>query len=306
MSDHQGSGKEFAVVEWLLEVTDSRQPLTESSPIWVRSAKVTEGLPSPHPERHPFCEINLILQSGAGYSMLIERETIQRGAGELLLLGPGIPYWSRIETYPLSWIAIYFLPSVLIEMGPESDGMRVLRRFTAQQSADQRVVRLPPKLRAEFRQRFEEIDQEFAQPGFGREMRLRTLLIEMLVKLVRWEQTLGRNIGGEELEVDRALIVKTLKYIREHFNEPIYAHDLARAAGLSELRLKTLFQEAVGISWVKYLQGYRIHRAAALIGNGRHNVTEAALAVGFESLSHFNKTFHSFMGVSPKKYGESG
>jgi AraC-like DNA-binding protein len=33
-----------------------------------------------------------------------------------------------------------------------------------------------------------------------------------------------------------------------------------------------------------------------------HNVTEAALAVGFKSLSHFNSTFHSFMGASPSDY----
>ena len=51
-----------------------------------------------------------------------------------------------------------------------------------------------------------------------------------------------------------------------------------------------------------YLQGYRIHRAAALLSEGRLNVTEAALEVGFDSLSHFNETFHSFMGVSPKSF----
>ena len=78
---------------------------------------------------------------------------------------------------------------------------------------------------------------------------------------------------------------------------------LARAVGLSESRLKYLFQQALGISWVKYLQGYRIHRAAALLNGGRHNVTEAAMTVGFDSLSHFNVTFRSFMGVSPKDYG---
>ena len=78
---------------------------------------------------------------------------------------------------------------------------------------------------------------------------------------------------------------------------------MARAVGLSEARLMHLFRQALGISWVKYLQGYRIHRAAAILNEGRYNVTEAALMVGFDSFSHFNVTFRSFMGVSPKDYG---
>jgi len=53
---------------------------------------------------------------------------------------------------------------------------------------------------------------------------------------------------------------------------------------------------------VRYLQGYRIHRAAALLNEGGYDVTEAALTVGFDSLSHFNVTFRSFMGVSPKEW----
>ena len=85
-------------------------------------------------------------------------------------------------------------------------------------------------------------------------------------------------------------------------NELEMLRDVARAAGQSESRLKGLFQEALGLSWVKYLQGYRIHRAAALLNESGYNVTEAALAVGFESLSHFNATFRGFMGVSPKHY----
>jgi len=35
---------------------------------------------------------------------------------------------------------------------------------------------------------------------------------------------------------------------------------------------------------------------------GGYNVTEAALAVGFDSFAHFNKTFRSFMGLSPNQY----
>ena len=301
MNHEKNENIQIKELAWLLDVTESRQPLNESSPIWVKSGIMADMASHPTPERHPYCEINTTLQGGDGY-IRIEKEKVPRKVGELLLLGPGIPHHGVATEYPVSFITIYFLPWVLIEMGPESDGVRVLRRFTTQQSAAQRVVRLPPKQRADFRHRFEEIYNEFSQPGFGREIRLRTLLLEMLVRLVRWEQSLGRNIGGTELEIDWQPILKTLKYLRENYTGPIYAQNMARAVGLSESRLKYIFHKALGISWVKYLQGYRIHRAAALLNEGNHNVTEAAMAVGFDSLSHFNVTFRSFTGASPKNY----
>ena len=126
--------------------------------------------------------------------------------------------------------------------------------------------------------------------------------MEMLVSLLRWEQQQGRSLTLDELQEDWRPILRALQFLREHFAEPIYACDVARAAGVSESRLKASFHEALGLSWVKFLQGYRIHRAAARLHESGHNVTEAALAVGFESLSHFNATFRSFMGASPKDY----
>ncbi len=95
---------------------------------------------------------------------------------------------------------------------------------------------------------------------------------------------------------------RALQYLRVHFPEPIYAQDIAAASGMCQSRLKVLFREALGISWVHFLQSYRIERAAALLNDPRYRVTEAALEVGFESLSHFNSTFRSSMNVSPTEY----
>jgi len=102
--------------------------------------------------------------------------------------------------------------------------------------------------------------------------------------------------------VDWQSLSRALQYVRENFAEPIYAQDIAAAAGMCQSRLKVLFREALGISWVHFLQSYRIERAAALLNDPRCRVTEAALEVGFESLSHFNSTFRSFMKVSPTEY----
>lgn len=300
MADVKTRKTKVADLAWLLNVTESRQSLSESSPIWVREGNVPSGPPVAYPERHPYCEFNIVLE-GEGTS-LVGHEEAFRLPGDLLLLGPGVPHWGKIKKFPLRSITIYFLPSALIEIGPMSEGIRILRRFTASQALSNRLVRPPKALRTELTTLFESMAAEFAGQGFGRDVQLLSILLTQLVMLLRWEESQGINIGGESLEMDWQPVFKALEYLREHHAEPVYAKDVAQAAGISESRLKILFRYALNLSWVKYLQGYRIHRAAALLSEGRLNVTEAALEVGFDSLSHFNETFHSFMGVSPKSF----
>jgi AraC-like DNA-binding protein len=285
---------------WLVDVAESMIPLSEFSPIYVRHGVVKEGPPRPHPEWHPCCEISMRFEGGG--DLFIENEKVLGLPGDITLIGPGVPHWGQIQHYPLRYVTVYFLPWVPIEMDPETDGIRVLRRFTARQTIAERLVRVPKPLLMHLTARFQEMVTESEGRRLGRDIRLRTLLMEQLVTILRWEREEGRNVGGTELEEDWRPLIKTLRYLREHYSEPVYASEVARAAGLSESRLKMLFQKALGMSWVRFLQGYRIHRAAALLNESGYNVTEAALAVGFDSFAHFNKTFRAFMGVTPKDF----
>ena len=290
-------------LNWLLEATESRQPLNETSPIWVRHGSVLEGPPAPHPETHPYCEIGIIFV--AEEISMVEGEEAPRHPGDVLLLGPGIPHFARILNYPLHFTTVYFLPSVLIEMGPLSDGVRALRRFTSKQPLEKRLIRPTPKLLSKLRASFKQMAVEFDQQYVGREMRLRALLSELLISILRWEKSQGLEFQSLDLEADWRPIMKVFAYLRSHYTEPVYSRDVARMAGLSRNRLNILFKEAIGISWLKFLQGYRIHRAAALLTQPGCNVTEAALAVGFESLSHFHTTFQAYMGVTPQNYSKN-
>lgn len=207
MSDVAAYPTKLPELAWLLDVTESHQPLSETSPIWVRHGVVLSGPPIPHPERHPYCEFGIVLE-GEGVSM-VEREEAERHPGDLLLAGPGVPHWGRITGYPLRFITIFFLPSVVVEMGPETDGPRILSRFTAKQSLAERLVRPPPALRRRLTELLREAVVEFEQKRFGREIRLRSLLLDAVVQLLRWEEMEGRQInrkdGGQERDADRAL-----------------------------------------------------------------------------------------------------
>jgi AraC-like DNA-binding protein len=287
-------------LSWLSEVSESRQLLNELSPIYVRSGIIHSGPPVPHPEFHPYCEIGTFLDGRA--TSFVEQERAERIPGDLLLLGPGVPHWATVTRYPLKFITVYFLPSVIIDLGPDSDGPRILRRFTQPQSLVERLVQAPPRLRHRFLDNLQKMATEFERKAFGRELRLRILLMEHLLELFQWEQKVGRNVAAKGLEFDWNPINKALRYLREHFSEPVYSREVARAAGVSQSRLRVLFHAAIGMPWVNYLRGLRVHRAAAYLCEGKLSITEVALAAGFESQSHFNVTFRSLMHASPTSY----
>ena len=51
-----------------------------------------------------------------------------------------------------------------------------------------------------------------------------------------------------------------------------------------------------------HVRRLRLERAAELLRSGKFNVTEAALEVGYNSLSHFSQAFHEAFGCCPGLY----
>ena len=52
----------------------------------------------------------------------------------------------------------------------------------------------------------------------------------------------------------------------------------------------------------QYQRKLRLERAAELLKAGRHNVTEAAMEVGYSSNSHFSQAFHEMFKCCPGLY----
>jgi two-component system, response regulator YesN len=46
----------------------------------------------------------------------------------------------------------------------------------------------------------------------------------------------------------------------------------------------------------------RMEKALKLIDKGTMKITDIAISLGYEDLSHFTKTFKKYTGVSPSKY----
>ena len=284
---------------WLSEVEEAGPPERPDSRIWVKSGCVRAGRSTiPHPHRHSFCEISLQLH-GSGI-LYAGRESVERRAGDLLLMGAQVPHWYEIKSHPVEYVTLYFFPTALVSWIAPGVSTLLLQRLTATQPLKQRNVRLSGPMLKEFTEAFRLGATEFEAQRFGWELRLQASLVQVLVTLARWERGLGRIPKSTSRPMDWERLDRVLQHLRQHHAEPVYGEALARLAGMSESSFNTMFRDALGLSWVKYLQGLRIQSALALLAQPGQSIASVAFSAGFESLSHFNSTFRSLLGMSPK------
>ncbi len=101
----------------------------------------------------------------------------------------------------------------------------------------------------------------------------------------------------EHIALERIEAVK--KNLAKNLEHPPSLAECARAAGCSAAYLSRTFSEYTGMTISRYLRNLRLEHAAALLRSGKCNVTEAAMAVGYSSLSHFSKAFAEMFDHCP-------
>ena len=82
-----------------------------------------------------------------------------------------------------------------------------------------------------------------------------------------------------------------LRYIREHITEPLDRETLAAVAGFSIPHFHRVFTAHVGESAISYIRRLRLERAARKLRMGAVDITEVALAAGYDTHAAFSKAF---------------
>lgn len=114
--------------------------------------------------------------------------------------------------------------------------------------------------------------------------------------------------GEDELFCDRQKrlarerVDRVVALLRKNLVAPLSLEEIGRDVGCSPFHLSRTFSREVGVSIPQYLRKLRMERAAELLRSGEYNVTEAALEVGYSSLSHFSQAFCQTMGCCPGLY----
>ena len=126
---------------------------------------------------------------------------------------------------------------------------------------------------------------------------------ELYYHLLNGEQAAAlRDVVTRDSRAQR--IGTALRFIAEHFPEPISIEDLADLAFMSPSTFHHNFKALTSMSPLQYLKMVRLHQARRLLVTSGTTAGEAAHAVGYNSQSQFTREFRRRFGNSPTRERE--
>ena len=167
------------------------------------------------------------------------------------------------------------------------------------------LLRAPDGVKAHLHLMMKDLDAEYAGENSGALNRMRLILLEVLLALVRYTQQTQPRVSEARQNVARErrqkLAAETRAYLRQHFGQALSLETMAAAFGVSPFHLSRSFSHEFGLSIIEMLTLIRIEHAQELLRT-RLSIKEVAAQVGYADSNYFAKVFHRMRGMSPSEY----
>jgi len=97
------------------------------------------------------------------------------------------------------------------------------------------------------------------------------------------------------------VVAEVMRHTQQHL-ATVDEQAVCAAVGISERSLRRSFRAETGTSWREYRTTSRVLRAMTMLAEHDRSILETAVAVGFESLSGFDRAFRRLTGERPVDY----
>jgi LacI family transcriptional regulator len=101
---------------------------------------------------------------------------------------------------------------------------------------------------------------------------------------------------------DDPVVVKAIRFIRDHAAKPVSVSDVVDGAGTSRRTLERRFLRAIGCSILVEITRCRIERAKRLLLETKLSCCRVGQVAGFSSIKTFNRAFRQMEKVTPKSF----
>jgi len=120
---------------------------------------------------------------------------------------------------------------------------------------------------------------------------------------IRWQPaSLIVRKSSDLFAINHQGIARSLRFMWEHYREPIEVGDLAKVAGMSLRRYHEAVQRHIGRSPGRELHRVRLEQAKQLLTSSLEKTESIADRCGYQSVNSFWVAFRKATGMSPKQY----
>lgn len=187
-------------------------------------------------------------------------------------------------------VALAFEPSYFDHLVQSSEGKH-------SQTILHSLAACPPKIDHLMRALMYESNDASTEEGIG----LECIATAIALAICQHTRSLPSTMkAGPRLAPRQIRAVQS--YVEDNLNRHITLADLSNIAELSAFHFLRSFKGSLGITPAKYVLDCRVERARSLLRSSHLTISEIAIRVGFEDLSHFSRAFRRVVGVPPSTF----
>jgi AraC-like DNA-binding protein len=250
---------------------------------------------------HKYFEV-LYLCSGSAICHVQDR-TFRFEEGDLVVLKNTLQNTIEWRTSPPGRLVALLFDPDLIRCDDAGDGAEYLAPFLLQDSDFPHVVPAKTGVPRDVLEFMLRIRSELPTSSPMARLAVRTYLKTLLVLLVNHYSTHTGTVQiyqHQQRAVERLRPV--LQYIGDNCGSAILVGDAAKMCGMSETCFMSSFKHVTGVSFMKYLNQYRIQRAQDLLVRTDRTIADISLDTGYCDQSYFSAVFRKMAGTTPAAF----
>ena len=106
----------------------------------------------------------------------------------------------------------------------------------------------------------------------------------------------------EKKNSESSLVFSMFNFVESNYDKECTLSAMSNALGYNEAYLSRCFGEATNMSFITYVNHYKIGKACYILRNINKSILECAYESGYNTLRSFNRNFKDIIGLSPKEY----
>ncbi len=249
-------------------------------------------------ESHDFWEV-VYVDSGE-INVVAGMKVIEMLAGQVVFHKPN-------EFHSLACVTDVAPCIIIFSFTSKSETMRFFEDKVFRLSADQKT--LLGRLLAEARMCLTDLGIEHnlsasaALPG-AKQLCLQTIE-HLLINLYRTNyQTESSSERAMNVGIN-ALVADIIEFMKQNVSKKLTMSHISDRFFISDSKLKYIFKNITGQSVMHFFFQLKMNEAKFLIRQKRHNFTEIARILGFDSIHYFSACFRRHFGMTPSEYKTS-